>query len=591
METNNNRILTRTFLQLMLVNILMGLVQPCNQLVDSILTGNSLGLEAMEAFSLFFPVGGLVIALGSVFSIGVQINCSHMLGSGKFDEIKGLLKTAFTSAVVFSLVFAVLLFVFSSQVSVLIGAKEEVAGQIGLTSEYLRGYSVGIPAIFLMNIMLSLMQLEGKKNIVILLTVSNLIVNAAGDIANILVFKKGLFGMAFATSAANITVFLILLIYFLFFSKMFRFSLSLPVRKYLKAILHDGFPSLSYFGSIVVRAIIFNYLIINNFGQTTLAVMLVVNSFTTIVDATIGGTGDAVLLVGGVLFGEKDILSQRRLIKTAVIAGGVLLLAITVFSAVAAIPIAELFSDNSEPEFVLQTARAIRITALCFVPDVIACVLKKYIQSVGRAAYTSVTNILSNVVYICSAAFVLTYVIGVDGLFFSFLVCYLLTLVTHIVYAFYLSRKSRRRGADIFLYLPEDYDVLPEDIYEYGISTETGCFEASKWVNDICKAREIDSKRTMFISLFVEEMTVNTVRYGFRPGKNNYINLKLIFLGDKVLLNIKDNCLLFDPKSYFDKLDEKDSPESGVGIRIIMRLSKKVVYTNSFNINNLLVEV
>ena len=212
----------------MIINILMGLVQPCNQLVDSMLTGSSLGLDAMKAFSLFFPVGSLVTALGCVFSIGTQINCAHMLGRGKPELTRMLVRTSLSAAAGFSVILGVFIFAFSSNVAIMVGANSAAVGQISATSDCLRGYAIGIPAVFLMNIMLSLLQLEGKKRMVILLAVCNLAVNALMDVANIAVFKMGLFGMTLATSIANLAVFAVLLIYFLFFSNMFHFSLSIP---------------------------------------------------------------------------------------------------------------------------------------------------------------------------------------------------------------------------------------------------------------------------------------------------------------------------------------------------------------------------
>ena len=46
-----NKLLTGLYMQLMTVNILIGLVQPCNQFVDSMLTGKGLGVAALNAYA------------------------------------------------------------------------------------------------------------------------------------------------------------------------------------------------------------------------------------------------------------------------------------------------------------------------------------------------------------------------------------------------------------------------------------------------------------------------------------------------------------------------------------------------------------
>lgn len=588
----SDKLLTGLYLQLMTVNILIGLVQPCNQFVDSMLTGKGLGLSALNAYALFLPVGALILAITSFFAIGTQINCSHMLGSGRFAEMKKLVQTAMLSEVVFSFLFAGVLFGFSSPIAALLGADASVPGQIQDTAAYLRGYAPGVPAIVLAGTLMSMLQLEGKKKLVVLLSVCIFIINAAGDLANIFLFKLGLFGMAAATAVANIAVCIVLLIHFLTSSRMFRFSIAGFRRGDLLSICRNGLPSLSYFGSLVIRAAFFNMLILTQLDGDMLAVMLVVSSFLTVVDAAIGGTGDATLLLGGVLYGQRDIKGQRKLLRTALAAGAALLLVISIGTFVLAVPIAGLFSNNSNPEFIARAAHAIRMTALCFVVSALSCVLKKYIQSVGRGEYTSVTNVLCNVVYACLAAWILVGLVGSDGLFLSFTACYSLILVTHIAYAFHLSRSSGRRGFDRLLFLPADYEVSDDDQWVCSIRDIDGCANASEKVMALCREKGLASRKAYLLSLFTEEMTTNVVMHGFRAGGRNVIVLKLTFFEESVTLSIMDNCAFFDPISYYyENLQENPDVFTGLGIRLVMELSKNRAYTNSFSLNNVMIEI
>ena len=587
-----DKLLTGLYLQLMTVNILIGLVQPCNQFVDSMLTGQGLGISALNAYALFLPVGALMLAISSFFAIGTQINCSHMLGSGKFADMKRFVQTALLSAVVLSVLLAVILFCFSSSIAVLLGANDSVPGQIQDTASYLRGYAPGIPAIILVGILMSLLQLEGKKKLVVLLSVCIFIINGTGDLANLFVFRQGLFGMAAATAVANIAVCIVLVIHFLAASRMFRFSIAGFERSNLLSICKNGLPSMSYYGSLVVRTAFFNMLILTQLDGDMLAIMLVVSSFLTVVDAAIGGTGDATLLLGGVLYGQRDIKGQRKLLRTALTAGAVLFLAISISTVVFAIPIAGLFSNNDNPDFIAQAAHAICLMALCFVPSVLACVLKKYIQSVGRVGYTSVTNVLCNVVYVCLAAWILVCAIGSDGLFLSYAVCYLLMLITHAAYAFHVSRDSGRKGFDRLLFLPAHYEVSDDDQWVCSIGDMDGCLKASEQVMDLCRAKGAGERKAFLLSLFTEEMTTNVVMHGFKPGRHSVIVLKLTFFEERIILSILDNCAFFDPISYYyERLQGNADTFTGIGIRLVMELSKNRAYTNSFSLNNVMIEI
>ena len=574
----------------MSVNILIGLVLPFNQFVDSMLTGRGLGVAALAAYALFLPVSSLVLALSSFFSIGTQITCSHMLGSGRFDETRSLIRTAFLSATVFSSVFASILFFFSSQIAVILGASDAFAGQIQDTASYLRGYAPGIPAIFLVTMMMSLLQLEGKKKLVTRLSLCIFVINGTLDLANIYLFKKGLFVMAAATATAYIIVFLALLHYFLSSSKMFRFSLMGFQKKELFSICKNGLPSLSYFGSLVIRTAFFNMLILMKLDSNALAIMAVINSFTSVVDAAIGGPGDATLLLGGVLFGQKDIRGQRKLLKTALISSTVLLFVITALTWIFAVSIAGLFAESSDPLFIRGAARAVRITSICFVVDVAACVMKKYIQSVGRSHYTAVTNVLTNVVYVCVSAWILVNAVGEDGLYLSYTACYVLALLTHLFYAYKTSGISGRSGFDRLLFLPANYEVSDDNQWIYSVDDIDGCIRASKEMAAFCHELGADKRTIYQLSLFIEEMTTNVVKHGFRAGRKNVIVIKLLFSNGRITLNIMDNCPLFDPTNYYDSLKGKDDSFEGIGIRLVIGLARKVVYTNSFNLNNVMVE-
>lgn len=572
-----SHIISDLFLQMAAVNIVINMIQPCNQLIDTILTGKAYGAYALQAYALFLPVNSLLIAVSCIISKGAQISCSHLTGRGEFEETHSQSGFAFLTGVIVSVIFAVLFILFSKQIAVLLGASPDIPNQIQDISGYLRAYALGIPAIFLLDLLMCLTQLEGKKKIVVCSSLCVLVVNAAGDLLNIFIFKKGLFGMALATSAANIVATAVMYLYFRKRSDLFRLSLKDAKKKYLLNILKNGLPGFTYYGSLVIRAAFLNMLIITRLDRSVLVSMLVFNHFATITDVLIGGCGDSVLLLGGVLFGEKDKKGAKQLVRFASGTGAALLAAAAVITVIFAVPFSKLFLSREDYIYAAAAARALRIAALYLVPDVLACVLKKYIQAIGSGLYTSIINILCNVVYVCCAAAILTKLMGSDGLFLSFTVCYVLALITNCIYVYF--RADRKFG-------------IPDGkILEYSIGTLAECAAASENAYHDCGKMGVDHKKQYLISLFVEEMTKNIVEHGFQEGKNNSIVVRIMMPEDRISINIKDNCRHFDPKHYYDSVKKQEKATTGFGIRMIMELSKSVVYTNSLNLNNLYIEL
>lgn len=571
-------ILNSLFFQLAAVNILINLIQPCNQLIDTILTGQALGARALQVYALFLPVNSFLLAVSCMLSKGSQITCSHLIGSGRFEESDGAFNTSFLMGAAVSILFMVACLCFSGKLAVLLGAGD-LTGEV---SRYIRAYSIGVPAAILLDTLMCLMQLEGKKKAVILGSFCGLAVNAAGDLVNIFFLKKGVVGMAFATTVSYIVTFLVLGMYYMKKSKLFSLKAVSVKKDCVLEILKNGLPSLTYYGSLVIRTAFMNMLIINYLDKKALVAMLVFTDFGTITDVLIGGHCDAVLVMGGVLYGEKDKKGARALLRISLISGAVMMAAVAILAVVFSGPLARLFLNEEDLAFAPAASTAIRIAALYLVQDIISCVEKKYIQAIGNRLYTAVTNIVYNVLCVCSFAWILTHILGEKGLFLSFACCYLVAAIINSVYIIFFSDKRfKDENVSIKVYTIENLDE---------------CIRASEEIYSYYRSMGVDSRRCNLISLFTEEIGKNIISYGFGKKRGESIVMKAMKSGDKITLNIKDNCILFDPTHYYDTLKKKDEKTDekaadGIGIRMLMELSKKVVYTTSFNLNNLLIEV
>ena len=210
--------------------------------------------------------------------------------------------------------------------------------------------------------------LEGDENVLIYASVSMLITNALGNVANIFVFKMGITGMALATSFSNIVAFIYMLIYFLNKSKMFHLSIKSFRPHYVLEIIKNGTPSLTYFGSLVIRSAIMNALVLSGMDRGVLVSILVANNFAVVTDVLISGWGEAILLLEGVLYGEKDESGAKSLLTGAAISGAVVMCLITVLTFFFRVPISRLFIKADEAVYITMAARALSITALCLDP-------------------------------------------------------------------------------------------------------------------------------------------------------------------------------------------------------------------------------
>lgn len=573
-KSNKNPLLQGLFFQLVIVNILIKLIQPCNQLVDTILTGKTLGSQALQVYALFLPVNSFLLAVSSVLSNGVQITVSHLIGKGDFKKSDTTVSTSFIIGIAGSLVLSSVCFAFSGQLASILGAgvlSNSVSG-------YIRAYSVGIVPAILLDTIMCLMQMEGRKKLVVSGSLCVFTVNAAGDIANIYIFRKGIVGMALATSIANIMACLFLGFFFITKSKIFKIGFQNIKLSCFREVLKNGLPSLAYYGSLVIRSSFMNMLILTTFGREVLVPMLVFTNFGVFTDVIIGGYGDTVLVMGGILYGEKDKKGAVSLLKISVFSGAFMMVVVGALTVAFSKPLAELFLSEKDISFAAQTARALTLAALYLVPDIISCIEKKYIQAVGNGLYTAITNFVYNVLCVCLFAVVLVHFLGSDGLFLAYTGCFLVAAIVNTFYVVFFSFKR--------------FDMHDQKMTVYTIRDLNECIRASEEVCSYCGTNDISAKKGLLIGLFIEEMGKNIITYGFRKKHGNSIVIKIIVSKDKITLNMKDNCVLFDPTYYYDTMrTNPDHSMDGIGIKMLMKLSKNVIYTTGFNLNNLFIEV
>jgi anti-sigma regulatory factor (Ser/Thr protein kinase) len=114
--------------------------------------------------------------------------------------------------------------------------------------------------------------------------------------------------------------------------------------------------------------------------------------------------------------------------------------------------------------------------------------------------------------------------------------------------------------------------------------------KTSEQVMQFCSDKGADKRTAYMFSLFVEEMAANIVSHGFTKGRGGSIDLRLIYRDDSKVIRMRDDSLPFDPVSWLDK-NSTDDPSRAMGIRMVVKLARKVTYMNSMEMNNLIIQI
>lgn len=569
--------------QMLLAQILSALTGSLCLMIDNIMIGRFLGVQAIAAYGLANPILLVLGAFGTMLAAGVQMACSRSLGSGDREETNRGFSSAIGLMLGVALPVTALVLLLRNPIATALGAGTE--GELyDMTREYLAGFILGAPAVMAALVLVPFLQMAGQSYLLVVAVGSMTVVDVGLDLLNALVIHGGMFGMGVASTVSYYVAMLIAMIYFLSKKSVFRFSREDISWKKIRELVMGGMPNVVSMAASVVFVLLMNRILMGIGGSAAVAAFSVIS--------TVGGAGNCIstgmngvsMTLSGILFNEEDGTGLRELLRRlsrygvllGIIMGAVLLLGAPLFVRVF-IPKA----GEAQQMAVL----GLRLFALGLIPCCELNALKGIYQGSERMHLTELLNLLEGAVLPLAAALVFSHFWSTTGAWLYFFSGELLTLCFAAVYAW------RKKGkvtlaARAFLLLKENFGVPPENLLEMDIHSLTEVTEAAKRAEEFCLRHGQDEKTANHIALCIEEMAGNTVQHGFSEGRDNHLSVRVQHKGDAWMLRFRDDCRAFDPVSYVPQGDR-----DALGIRLVMAMAEEIRYTYSLNLNNLAIRL
>ena len=549
--------------------------------VDGIVTGSFLGADALAAYGLVTPFLTLITAIPVSISMGVVTVAGIRLGKGDIKEMNRSFNVCYWFSFLLSVIIFALLFFLASPIAGMLGAKGEISAML---IDYLKGYSIGFPAIFLVSVMMPMLQLIGKGKVLIGSMVVMTSVNVAIDFFNVFVWHKQMFGMAFATTISYYVALVVILLFVVVKPKMLRISWAGTDAGIIKEMVSFGVPKAISLGSRNILAMFVNFLIIGISGEPMVAAFSAIMSIWSIAMSIGTGLSGTVSVLAGVCAGEKDREDLIRVfnlsVKYSTIFNGICMVIIIALAG----PLVSLYFKGDSG--VLADARlGLMIMVTNLILFSINFCIRSYYQTMknGMASFHALFNTLLST---AALAFVLSRVAGIVGIWLAFPLA-----VTFVVFggvAFFKTKDKKNASiTERMMMLPDEYQNEIEPI-ELTVRSEQDAVTASEKINAYMTGHGAQNQTALFASVAVEEMVMNVIRYGFEKSGAHSISVKMKKDDDGWILRIRDDCRLFDPEAYVKSITS-DEKESHFGIRMIYGLADDVKYLNTFKLNNLLI--
>lgn len=586
--SKENQLIKNTYKSILIMNAFAMISGMLCGIVDAVVTGQFLGAVAVTAYGLITPIVMLANLVCNLLGPGVSIICTRHMGKARPDRCNQVFSIVMITDLILITTSALLLFIFAPSISYGLGGSSDPQVQ-GMMVGYIRGFVFAMPSMCLTMGLGGIMMLDNDKKRSVISLLITFVGDVIFDLANVTIFHGGMLGMAAATSLSTFLGAAVLVSHFFTKNHVVRFTPRGLRLDDLREVLLCGISSLITLGSQSLRILIFNGLLLSIAGSTAVAALSVANSaFSIIINLAVSMLVTTSTLCS-MLYGEEDknslIYAVTISLRTTVRCFAV----IAAFLIVFARPVAAMFLHGSAVGELSQAARFIRFISIQYLFASPSFVLCGAYQGTGRMGWNYLLSFLRECVTPILSCTILSRAFGIHGMEIGFAVAGMLTLPCCILPSL-LSRNAKPMSIERLIGLPDHFGARPEDTFEAEIRTKNDVVAVSQKALAFCRDKGMSERDAQLTSLFVEEVSGNTVQHGFTGRQEGIVNLRIVVDGESKIIRFKDNGVAFDPVDWIRRCRPED-PTLATGIAIVVGLAKDVRYIPAMGLNNLIIQL
>lgn len=180
--------------------IIGNLFQQTYTMADSAIVGRYVSEQALAAVGASYSLTNIFICVAIGGGIGASVIVSRYFGAKDYAKMKLAVYTAFISFLIISFLLGGFGLIFSKGIMVLLNTPSDV---LDMAVEYLNIYFLGLPFLFMYNVLSSMFNALGKSRIPLFFLIFSSVFNIVLDIILVTRFRLGVAGVAWATLIAQ----------------------------------------------------------------------------------------------------------------------------------------------------------------------------------------------------------------------------------------------------------------------------------------------------------------------------------------------------------------------------------------------------
>ena len=415
----------RLMLKFSLPAIASMVVNSIYNIVDQIFIGQGVGVYGNAATNLTFPLVTISMAIGTLIADGCVAYFSLKLGQKNYEEAARTMGNGITISLLAGLLITLSMELLLEPVLRLCGGAKVASETFGYALEYAGITLLGIPFVCISMTVSSIIRAQGDPRYAMISNISGCLLNVVLDAWFVLGLGWGVAGAAWATIIGQVLNFVLAVAYIPRLKGIeFRREYAVPKAKTLFAFLPLGISSFfTQFGSTIVVICMNNltvkYGIESIYGpDIPLAAFGIVMKVNSIIVSVMVGLGIGSQPIVGYNYGARNFRRVRatylRTIIVGLIVGFIGWLCFQLFTQ----DIINIFGQEDElyNDFALKCFH-IFLGVIFLVGFLIPSGI--FFQSIGKPQKAMICTLTRQLIYFLPCAYILSGIIGIDGLLYA----------------------------------------------------------------------------------------------------------------------------------------------------------------------------
>ncbi len=423
--------ITMVFFYHAIPNVLGMLALSSSGIIDGIFVGHIVGDHALASINIIMPLFSFLIGVGIMFSVGGMVRCGKYLGEKNYQSANEVFSKTLITVGLSTLVLSVLGLMFIDQVVRLLGANDALAPMV---REYL---VIMLLFMFFLPVSLCLaffVRVDGQPVFAAAAIISAALINVLLDWLLVGVWEMGLQGAAFATGAAHITSFCVLLLHFVAKKSALRFIRPRHAWGEMVQAAYNGMSEFTNQLSAAIVILVFNWVMISRFGVEGVAAFTIMHYIFFAEQIIVYGFSDALQPIISTNFGARRPDRIKGFLSLGIISA--VAVGVSLVALLLAVPerIASLFLENGTDTTLHLTLSFISFSWPAFLWNGCNVVFSSYFTAIHKPLPSAVIALSRTLVFPLLFLSILPVFFGDAGIFVSFSIAEFITFLIVLLF-------------------------------------------------------------------------------------------------------------------------------------------------------------